>query len=564
MMLKKKPPLLFTVGAAALLMGGGALAYWGLSRNSLTRGSTPPGVQFVPQDALMTLTVTTQESQWNKLRQFGTPETQQAFDNFLIEWRDRILTANGYQFKTDIKPWLGDQVTIAFLPKSGTSTEAEADQEGPISVIILPIADPVKAQALMAEPKDNNVRWVGREYKGVNLQTITTTTGETFESAVLGTDWLIIAKSAASMEQVIDIYKGAASVLDTPGYRQAIQRIDAAQTFAQVYINLPATGQALTGTQENLPLSQSQGIASSLSVEADGLNFVGTSWLSSDSELTYGDLSNGAGEMPRRLPDETLMMISSGNLKQFWDSISGPEAAVPFLPIKPENLKAGLLSTTGLNIDEDLMPWMEGEFTFGLLPPASSTLEGTESATGDEVSIDTGQLLLMVQVSDREAAAATWQKLDQAVKSRYRYQIDQTEIEGQPVTQWVSPFQGITMTHGWLEGNVAFFGVGSGIPDAIAPRPQPSLAETGLFQSLTDQAPAENNGHFFIDLEKINELQGSLPLPKFSSSNEAITSTIKALTVTAAIQDDRSILYDLSIKLAKGDRPGQLRRTEEE
>jgi hypothetical protein len=549
MLLKKKPPLLFTVGTAALLMGGGALAYWGLSRNLISGGASPTGVQFVPQAALMTLTVTTQENQWHKLRQFGTAETQQAFDTLLIEWRDRILTANGYRFKSDIKPWLGDEITVAFLPASANPDEADAGTTTE-AVMILPIADPIKAQSLMTEPKDDSIRWVGRQYKGVNLQTINTTTGETLETAILGTDWLVIAQTASGIEQIVDSYKGAESVLETPGYRQALQRINTPQPFAQLFINLPATSQTLSGSSDSLPLAASQGLAASLSLENNGLHFLGTSWLAPDSERSYSDLKNGAGEMPRRLPDETVLMFSSGNLKQLWQSISGPEANASFLPIKPASLKAGLLSTTGLDLDKDLMPWMNGEFAFALLPPTAPS-----DPTGeDTVQLETGQLLLLVQVNDREAAEATWKKLDDAIQSRYRYQIETQEISSLPVTRWVSPFQGITMSHGWLDGNVTFFGVGSSIADAIAPRPQPSLAETSLFQQLTANAPPENNGHFFLDLQKISDLQGTLPIPGLTPDNADFTAAIQSLGVTAAIHDNRSIVYDISVKMSRGDR----------
>jgi hypothetical protein len=553
---KQKPPLLFTLGAAALLVGGGGIAYWSLSKGLPGREAVPAGLQFVPQDALLTLSLTTQESQWNRLRQFGTPDTQKTLDNLILQWRDRLLTVNGYRFKQDIKPWIGDEITLAFLSPDtdpvNLPTPAEADlAAGVQAVLIVPISDPLKAKALIADPQEDSVRWQARDYKGVAVQSTTTATGTPLEIAVLGTNWLAIANTPEAVEQVIDSYKGAASIVDTPGYRQALQRLQGASAFAQVYVNLLSAREALIPASSG-PLVGSQGLAASVNLESDGLHFQGTSWLTPDSDSSYANLQNGAREMPRRFPAETLMLVSGGNLHQLWQSLSQSADQATLLPFRPDTLKAGFQASTGLTLEQDLLPWMKGEFALGLLPPVPRDNEDPNAP------LETARLLMMVQVSDRTAAEATWKQLDEVVKSRYRYQVEETVLADQPVTQWISPFQGIQMSHGWLEGNVAFWGIGASIPDAIAPRPRPSLMESSLFQSLTANAPRPNNGNFFIDLQKINALQGSLPVPQLTPGNQAITAVIQALGVTAAIYDERSILYDLHLKLAKNARTGLL------
>ncbi|NEP15947.1 MAG: DUF3352 domain-containing protein [Leptolyngbya sp. SIO4C1] len=535
-----KPPLLFTVGTAALLVAGGAVAYWGLSQS---RSGLPAGIRLVPQDALMTLSISTQENQWNRLRQLGTPETQQELDNLLIEWRDRLLTANGYRFRPDIKPWLGNQITVVFLPAESAADPSQS-QESTQMVAILPIADAGKAQALMAEPK-GSTRWVGRDYKGVQIQSVKTPTGETLETAVIGKDWLIVGNTGSGVEQIIDISSGAASVFDTAGYRQALQRISDPQAFAHLYVNLPAASQALTASPNGLPLSGSEGFAASLSLNASGLQVIGTSWLPADSDRSYAELKNAPSEMPRRLPAASLLMASGSSLQQLWQDLSEAPGPLPLLPFRPENLKAGLQNTTGLRLEEDLLPWMDGEFAFALLPPAAAT---------DARPVDTGQLLLMVQASDREAAEATWEKLDEVMASRYRYTVETTELADQPVTQWVSPFEGIQMSHGWLEGNVTYLGVGLGLPEAILPRPQTSLAETSLFQALTAGTPKANTGRFLIDLASINQLQGALPIPQLSPGNAVLTTALQAIGVTTTVNSDRSVSYDIQVKLAKNNR----------
>ncbi|MHC5830785.1 MAG: DUF3352 domain-containing protein, partial [Nostoc sp.] len=103
------------------------------------------GANMIPGDALFAVSLTTDTQQWQQLRQFGTRETQTELDKNLVELRDRFLTNNGYDFQKDIAPWVGDDVTIAFLapdtaskpaPKPVTTNgDAGSDQQSMVMVL---------------------------------------------------------------------------------------------------------------------------------------------------------------------------------------------------------------------------------------------------------------------------------------------------------------------------------------------------------------------------------------------------------------------------------------------
>lgn len=585
MRLPKAPPKLLTLGAA-LLIGGGAIAYLNFAQRA-PRSLSPAGTQLVPQTALATITVTTDELTWTKLRQFGTPDTQQQLDGLLSEWKDR-LESNGYSYRRDIKPWIGDRVTLAILGAASSDNQPAEDQpaarEGMAAavqnlVLVVPIAEPLKAKSLLEKvaPQINSESTSGaaaiqksRKYRGTDIQTLKTKDGITLESAVIGTSWLLLGNSARAIEQAIDTQKGDRSLLDVSGYRKAATRIESPQppgkNFAQLYLNIPAASQALEPPSNDpsvqqgsiLPLQGSQGLVTTVLIEPEGLRFQGTSWLTPQNDLAYSDLRNEAGEMPRRLPSETLMMMSGSNLQQFWRGFSESNSSPPFFP-NPQNLEAGLLTQTGLNLDEDILPWAAGEFALGLLPPPKAA-QSEDPATS--AAVGSAPLLLLVQTSDRKTAESVWAQLDDVMVSRYRFKVETREFEGGSLTQWVSPFQGLQFSHGWLPGNITFFAVGEGAAEAIAPAANKpiaagnqSLAETRLFQTLTDKAPQPNNGHFFIDLAQINALQGVFPLPQLSP--EGPSAAIQAVGLTATV-DGRAMDYDLYVKLAKGAQPGSL------
>lgn len=568
----KKPPKLLTFGVAFLLAGG-AIASLNFAQRA-PRSLSPAGTQLVPQTALATMTVTTDELTWTKLRQFGTEESQQQLDGVLKQWKDLLFTDNGYSFKRDIKPWIGDRVTLAMLSSKQSQADTLNGLESTLQnlVLVVPIADPIKAKSLIGEgPKSADVTWEDRTYKGVALKTIKAKAGATVESAVIGNNWLLLSNSKEGIEQAIDTHKGGRSLLDVSGYRKAALRIASPQppgkNFAQVYLNIPVATQALGAPSSAsrgsiIPLQGSQGLVATALVEPEGVRFEGTSWLSPKNDLAYSSMSNEAGEMSRRLPDDTLVMMSGSNLQQFWRGFREGNSSPPFFP-NPQNLEAGLLTQTGLDLNEDIMPWAAGEFAVGLLPPElAASAEEDAGATdliepeGADVPMESAPLMIMVQTNDRETAESVWAQLDDVMVSRYRYQVKTEETEGGSVTQWVSPFQGVQFSHGWLPGNVTFFAVGSGAAAAIAPAPAKSLAETRQFQTLTRQAPQPNNGHFFLDLAKINALDGSVfPLPELPE--EGATAALQSIGLTATV-GDRTMEYDLYVKLAKAAKPEPL------
>ena len=570
----KKPPKLVGVWAA-ILLGGGAIAYFNYSQNA-PRSLSPVGTQLVPQTALATVTVTTDELAWSKLRQFGTPDSQEQFNTLLNDWGERLFSANGFNFRQDIKPWIGDRITVAFLPDR-PNRAAEQPENGGLAaatqnlVMVVPIADAGKAKALLEAKTDSELLSLdSRTYKGIRVQALNDQSWETLELAVIGSDWLVIGNTPEGIEQAIDTHKGRRSLLDNAGYRKVATRIEAPQprgkNFAQLYLNIPVATEAMAppaGTTNRpkgslLPLQGSQGIVANALIESEGIRFQGTSWLLPKNDLAYGELKNEAGEMPRRLPGDALVTMSGSNLQQFWQGFSEGKTSPPFFP-DAQNLKAGLLTQTGLDIDEDIMPWAAGEFAMGLLPPPNEATDTAETpAPSSAPAIASAPLLMMVQTNDRQTAESVWSQIDDVMVNRYRYQVETTEVEGGSITKWISPFQGVQFSHGWLPGNVTFFAVGDGASESIfqtngesvLPTPSQPLSSNRLFQTLTRTAPTPNNGHFYINLAEVNAQGGVFPLPQIPS--EGATSAIQAIGLTSTVRD-RTMDYDLYIKLAKSD-----------
>ncbi|HEY9596093.1 MAG TPA: DUF3352 domain-containing protein [Cyanophyceae cyanobacterium] len=560
MLKTKKPVLLLTLGAAIVVIGGSVAAYWLMAQRNLFVGDAPVGAQLVPQDALVTASITTDSQQWQQLRQFGTPETRAALDKQLTQMRDSLLTANGYNYEQDIKPWLGKTAMIAYLaPRTSPAGAAKGQPPSPgipfvkqPDLIVLPIENPAQARQLLAKAQSQKVtQFVERTYRGVQIRETQKSNAQNYSIAVLDR-FVIVANNPKTTEQVIDTYKGAASVATTPGYLEAVSKIDAPNAFAQLYLNMPVfSGTAAANSTRSLSPEklateqQKQGVATTVTLEPEGLKFHGVSWLKPNSAQTY-KVENTSSRLPRRLPADTLVMMSGGNLAQLWQGYAKGSESNPFLPIAPANVNATLQAMLGLDLEEDLLPWMAGEFSLALIPAPSGAIALPNNQQPTQLGAG---VVFMIQASDRSRAQAALQKLDQVMASRYRFSIEQTQLGGQPVINWTSPLGGVSATHGWLDGNVVFFTLGAPIASTMVPQPPTTLPQTPLFQQVVPTRPNPNNGQFFLDVERtINK--GTLNLPQLLSPEQRmVANAIRAIGLTGAISDKRSTRFNLFVQM---------------
>ena len=565
----QKLPLLLTVGASALLIGGGAVTYWLVSRQGRL-SVMPVGANVVPQDALMVVSFSTEPNQWERLRSFGTPRSQAAFDQNLVQLRDRFLTSKGLDFQRDVQPWVGNEVTLAFLsPQLGVSVPAPSQPALPANpeptVMVLSIADPVKAKAVLDQsPATKTGRWSLRKYKGVDIREVVGTPAQSTSIAALDAQLVLVATTPKAIDRAIDTYKGGKALSGTPGYGNALEQIKAEQPLASVYINIPALVNS-SSANSNRPvpsqglmnqLQQNQGVAATATLEPDGVQFKTVWWLTPDSKQRF-EGKNNAKIMPSRLPAETLRMASGGDLKQFWQEFTqgASSSLVRYLfpqglLSNPEQLRQGVKSSVGLDLDQDLLNWMQGEFALALIPSPRSSPAPTSPTS----------LVFMVQSNDRRRAEKTLKQLDEVMASKYTFKVEEGKVGGQSVINWSLPTGDISVTHGWLDGDVAFLSLnlGASAAPSFLPKPANSLAESEAFRKATKTTLKQNNGNFFMDVDRALSLNNFFPLLQLPPVNRMVLEATKSIGVTSAVTSDRTTRYDIFVTLQKGNQPGVL------
>jgi hypothetical protein len=560
----KNKSLLVTVAAAALLIGGGVGAYLVLTTQQTFR-RVSGGANVVPQDAMMAIELSTDARQWEKLHALGTMESRAAFERNLAQLRDRFLTAYGYSYQRDIQPWVGDTITIAFLRNQPL---APATAPAPDSIpyppaqqsmaIVLPIADTEAAREIFEQIRPQPQGEVAqRQYKGIKVLESQGAGELNYSLAVLDARYLVVTTSAEAMDRALDTYRGEPSLATIPGYAGAVAEIKTeTPAFAQFYLNVPrATAFASANstrpisdekvTGETPVLQDNQGIATTAVLTSEGLEFKTVSWLNPNSEKRFAVENNATG-MLERVPRDALMMLSGSNLLRVWqDYLSGAEAN-PVAPFAPEALRKLFQEGTGLELEDDFLNWMEGEFALSLIPVPVSEGE-SQLAAG---------FVLMVKASDRRAADRAFELLDQNMAAK-DFQVGEAVASGEPVVKWTSPYGGYVVIRGWLGGNVAFMTVGAPqVANLILPAPTTPITENpaiarSLGQDDETQASISLSGNFFMDTDGAFNRE-NLSLPQLPPSQRVWVDAIDSISMTSVVSSDRRIRYDTLVKFKQG------------
>ncbi|NES02186.1 MAG: DUF3352 domain-containing protein [Okeania sp. SIO2F4] len=553
-MKKQDKTLPLTLLGATFLIIVGTVAGYILISSEETVDNLPVGAEVVPKDAMMTLHLSTDSTQWENLQQFGTPESKAALQKLLGQLRDRFLTTYGYNYQRDIQPWVGKEVAIAFLRKSTLEPSNQTTPDSPppppaeqATMVVLPITNPTAAKQILDKPRSPKAgKLVKRTYRGIEITETEGVPNQDISVAALGGKFLVVTNSQTAINRAVDIYKGDQSLAKAPGYTAAMEKLETAAPFAQVYVNIPVAA-AYTSSKSMTPVSEenlkqledNQGVAAKVSLVPEGIDLKAISWLKPNSQKKF-TVENKATEMLSRVPGNALMMISGSNLQRMWSDYVKGAAANPIAPINPDTFRQTVKNGTGMDLDKEFINWMAGEYSLSLLPIPKSKDQLQKFAAG---------FVFMVKASDRRAAEESLKKLDEVMKKK-EFEVGEAVASGKPVVKWTSPFGGFTVIRGWLNGNVAFFTLGGSVENQILPAPTNSMAESVVLQETLPLESESFNGNFFIDISRTFNPQ-NLSIPQLPANQKIWVDGMESIGVTSIVSNSRTTNYDVFVKLKK-------------
>lgn len=552
---------------AVLLLIGISGYYWIVSQSPLPllRGggtAEPAAAVFVSRQAPAMVSMLVNPDRLEGLRQLVTPlgERRRSRQE-LNQLKASFLANSGLDYRRDIQPWLGDEITLAV-----TSIDIDRDQTNgrqPGYLIALATKDAEKSrdflQLLFSQRAVTGTDLVTEQYKGVQLlfdnQPAATSTQNLkrankevqpllnyFSGAVVGDRFVLLANHPKVLREAINnVQAPDLGLTSSQQYQQALTLLPP-RRIGMAFLNLPVVA-AWLGSQPKTQTYESQVIA--LELNRQGL-LAGTTLIAAPER----EINSPAPTLSQPvkalqyIPANTSFSISGSDLShlentdlnQLWTEVSTELSGSGYDIIS--RLVNQPLSTLqerwGINLEQDVFSWIEGEYALGMLPRADNTTpdwifvaEKSDDANQaishlDAIAQDKGFSITPLPIADQNILA--WTQLVTAPTSA-------SDLDKALVTLKAK----VLGVHTTI-GNYAIFTTSvEAMNAALNATKNESLIDSPKFKLSLDAIPQENKGYVYLDWKASQDiLERQLPVLKLLEvTGKPFFNNLRSLTVSS-------------------------------
>ncbi|MBW4673306.1 MAG: DUF3352 domain-containing protein [Desmonostoc geniculatum HA4340-LM1] len=532
-------------GAIAVLVIAIAGFYWFFPKsqvNSIAPTSQPGATIFVSKLAPVMVSL------------LANPDSLQALEREgeLSKLKTSFLAKTTIDYQQDIKPWLGNEITLAV-----TTLDIDRDPEnGQQSGYLLALAtkQPEKSrefvELLFSKRALAGANLNVEEYKGVKLisdnqeaiaenkiQIPQSKIQNNLAGAVVGEGFVLFANDPKVLREAINnVQAPDLNLTSSPEYQKATKEL-AKGSIAVAFLNLPmvAKWQGL-----ELPEQTYNSEIISLLLNPKGL-LAETAFITSSEMVSPSPpLTKPVGAL-QYVPASAGLAISGSNLSnlgnsdvaQLWKqttaTIYGSQEDVVSRFLKP---LGDTQKRWGINLPEDIFSWVQGEYAIALLPEEQTTPHwifvaeksgGVEQGVGrlDAIALSNGLTISPLTIDNQKIYA--WTELTTATKKTNTKEGGSFSIETK-----------VRGAHTTL-GNYEIFTSDLETMDEILTTKGNSLINNPNFQDSMTAIPRPNQGYIYLDWTKSqNLLERQIPILKLAEVlGKPFFNNLRSLTVSS-------------------------------
>jgi hypothetical protein len=513
------------VGAIALLLIVFIGSYWFLPKKQakvITPESHPHTAVLVSKlsPAMLTLLVNPE--------QLETLGTKQQFNQI----KNNLLSQSKIDYKADVKPWLGKEITLAV-----TSTDIDRDPENglqPGYLMVLATQNPEKSREFLEFLFSQQALAQGNvaveNYKGIKLFAANQKNG--LAGAVVADVVLLANHPQVLREAINNLQAPNLNLASSQEYQTAINQLPK-NAVAFAFINLP-----LAARLQGLDLAASTYHSQLISLVFHPQGFLTETSFLTNSEVippaipitqTIGALEYIPENAGLVISGANLSNLTNSNLAKLWQQATATiygssEEAI----IRWAQPLVNLQKNWGLNLSEDIFSWVKGEYAIALLPNEQQknfdwvfVVEKTpELQTGinrlnDVASTHNLNVSFLTLNQNKlyawtELTATTQNKADVSIK---------TKVQGVHTTL----------------GNYEIFTSNLETIDTILTSSSKPLIDLANFQASITAIPQPNQGYIYIDWQKSrNLLEKQQPIIKYVELlAKPLFNNLRSLTISS-------------------------------
>ena len=543
------------IGAAVIAAGAGGAYFYFTQKAQAIKGILGAAAA-IPQEAQVVMAFNTKVEPWNKLAQFGTPASQKLISESITKSPlNSLLVQSKTEYSRDVQPWLEGYIITALVPN------AAQPQAPAATLVIAPTRDRSKSDAFLSKYREalaqQGAKFTAKQYKDVTYyESPTRDPNNSVVTADIGGQYVAIATSPKLIQQAIDTYKGSnPSLAKKPIFAKiygATNQTKLVEPLVQVYLDGEVALEFI-GSQANLNLNEAAIAQSKRELDAmtltggtqkEGLRFEINTYLKNDNS---NPLANNEAKVLNLLPQETFLLVSGVNLYQSWQSLVAQAKGNSSSAQLIDQIRKAVKDSTKLDLDQDILKWMNGEFAIAAIPNNQGILANPGFG-----------FVAIAQASDQNAAKTALDKIDKVAQTNSGgllpkgVDLKPKQIGDKSVITWAIGNTNVA-TRGTLDNNFVFWSMGD-LADTFVPNPANNLPQSSAFKILTTDIPKSNGGYFYLNMTTALSLADRL-LPPEVKSNPSFTEirsvldAINGIAVTSTNVDAKTTRLDFLFTL---------------
>ncbi len=509
--MKLRPFLISLVIAVILLLSsaGGGL-YWILAQSplELREGGVmrqPLGTVFIPKQAPAMISLMVNPDRLESFSQLAVnPANRRKTHRELKRLEQSILAITGLDYRQEIQPWLGEEITLGVTSLDFDRNSNNGAQAGYLLAVETKDSQLAKEFLQLSYSQQaiaGDFDLVFEPYKGINLiyqRPLKPLPNNRFvASAVIGNFVLFANDLKVLREAINNVQVPNLNLKNAPDYQEALKTIKDPRIGIS-YVNFPA----LSAWLSNLSIPElpeiSQTLTVTLSLKSEGL-VAQTALIGVSGAENQNPVLNAPVEALQYTPSNSILALAGTNLDQFWQQIQTHLVTDSPLQQFLNRLIRQLEQPLGLNLSKDIFSWVKGEFSLALVPKV-------EGGTADWLFI--AEKTPDVDIKNKIAY------LD-GLAQEQGYNIGELALSEQTVTAWtklrtskITKDKDLarldTQVRGvYLETDRYFLFATSieALSQGISSEKIP-LTESKKFQQAISALPIENDGYVYIDWQE--------------------------------------------------------------
>jgi len=470
-----------------------AAYFWlGFNRSNQTAemvsADTPILLSFSP-DPRQAIHFRSAESAASALEVFGAVP---GLRNLGEAFSDEFLQGLDVSFQEDILPWIGPEAGLAIMDMDAGS--------GDVAPIILTAAtrNQDKSDAFLAKIRkgleEEGATFAEETYNGVQIvYQVPDYEGELAPAFATVKGLVMIGSNLEAVHQAIATAgtKSTAKLVDEETYHRVMQRLPG-NRLGYLYLSSESMLRDLEDVEASLGVGGVQAAGVSFGLASGGVRFDYAVSIDPKS-LTTAQLKASEVAANRRqtadlLPNDTILYLSGQDLSGTWDTTFAASAQMQGIQ---ETLDA-IRSETGVDLADDVLARMTGEYALALLPDSSGLFGDDGMPFG---------LILIAQVVQPAELKTSLDTLAGSLAEGGEVALNQEEIGGTTFTLLQEPSGDMLALGYGVKDNLLIIGTSRKMLEAALKGKDQPLSSDETFRATVSQLPG-GAAYLFVDVEK--------------------------------------------------------------